>query len=122
MDSPADLKRIPQADLPRLAEELRSEVIRVCSIGGGHLASSLGAVELTVAMHYLFDSSADRFVWDVGHQTYAHKILTGRRDRIDSIRKPGGLAGFTTSSESPHDALTVGHASTSLAAALGMAL
>src|SRR5690554_6771692 len=106
IDSPADLKRLPREDLPRLAEELRSEVIRVCSIGGGHLASSLGAVELTVALHHLFDSSVDRFVWDVGHQTYAHKIITGRKHLIESIRKPGGLAGFTASSESPHDALT----------------
>jgi len=122
IDSPADVKKLDRNQLTTLAEELRAEVIRVCAIGGGHLASSLGAVELTVALHYLFDSSIDRFVWDVGHQTYAHKILTGRRDRIDSIRKPGGLAGFTASSESPHDALTVGHASTSLAAALGMAL
>ncbi len=122
INSPADVKVLTREQLPQLAEELRQEVIRVCAIGGGHLASSLGAVELTVALHYLFDSASDRFVWDVGHQTYAHKILTGRKDRIDSIRKPGGLAGFTTSSESPHDALTVGHASTSLAAALGMAL
>src|SRR5690606_23655395 len=119
---PSDLKRIPPDQLPQLAEELRSEIIRVCSLGGGHLASSLGAVELTVALHYLYDSPRDRIVWDVGHQTYGHKILTGRKDRIDTIRKPGGLAGFTTSSESEHDALTVGHASTSLAAALGMAL
>ncbi|MCA9835610.1 MAG: 1-deoxy-D-xylulose-5-phosphate synthase [Trueperaceae bacterium] len=119
---PQDLKALTKEELPTLAEELRSEIIRVCSIGGGHLASSLGAVELTVALHYLFDSSKDRFVWDVGHQTYGHKILTGRKDRIESIRKPGGLAGFTTSSESEHDALTVGHASTSIAAALGMVL
>lgn len=116
------MKILDRGQLRQLADELRQEVIRVCSIGGGHLASSLGAVELTVALHYLFDSSVDRLVWDVGHQTYAHKMLTGRLDRIESIRKPGGLAGFTTSSESPHDALTVGHASTSLAAALGMAL
>ena len=119
---PEDLKRLPKEDLPALAEELRSEIIRVCSLAGGHLASSLGAVELTVALHALYDSRRDRLVWDVGHQTYGHKILTGRRDRIDSIRQAGGLAGFTATSESEHDALTVGHASTSLAAALGMAL
>ncbi|MEX2501130.1 MAG: 1-deoxy-D-xylulose-5-phosphate synthase N-terminal domain-containing protein, partial [Trueperaceae bacterium] len=119
---PADLKRVPREDLKRVADELRAEIVRVCSRTGGHLASSLGAVELTVAMHWLFDSARDRFVWDVGHQTYGHKILTGRRDRMGTIRTPGGLAGFTTSSESPHDALTVGHASTSLAAAFGMAL
>ncbi len=119
---PQDVKALSEEDLPLLAEELRSEIIRVCSLGGGHLASSLGAVELTVALHYLFNSEKDRFVWDVGHQTYGHKILTGRKHDIDSIRKPGGLAGFTTTSESVHDALTVGHASTSIAAALGMAL
>ncbi len=119
---PADVKILSRDELPAVAEELRSEIIRVCALGGGHLASSLGAVELTLALHYLYDSSKDRFVWDVGHQTYGHKILTGRKHLIDSIRKPDGLAGFTTSSESEHDALTVGHASTSLAAALGMAL
>ena len=122
VNSPEDLKQLSQEQLPAFADELRSEIIRVCSLGGGHLASSLGAVELTVALHYLYDSSRDRFVWDVGHQTYGHKILTGRKHLIDTIRKPGGLAGFTTSSESEHDALTVGHASTSLAASLGMAL
>lgn len=120
--TPQDVKRLPREALPELAEALRAEVVRACSMAGGHLASSLGAVELTVALHYLYDTARDRIVWDVGHQTYGHKILTGRRDRIASIRKDGGLAGFTTSSESEHDALTVGHASTSLAAALGMAL
>ncbi len=122
VNSPEDVKALAQEELRELADELRSEIIRVCALGGGHLASSLGAVELTVALHRLYDSSKDRLVWDVGHQSYGHKILTGRKDQIDSIRKPGGLAGFTSSSESPHDALTVGHASTSLAAALGMAL
>ena len=122
IDSPEDVKRVPRDELSQLAEELRSEIIRVCSIGGGHLASSLGAVELTVALHYLYNSAQDRFIWDVGHQAYGHKIFTGRKAMIDSIRKPDGLAGFTTTSESKHDALTVGHASTSLAAALGMAL
>ena len=119
---PEDVKALSRQELQELANEIRSEIVRVCSLGGGHLASSLGAVELTVALHYLFDSSRDRFVFDVGHQTYGHKMLTGRKDRLDTIRKPGGLAGFTTTSESEHDALTVGHASTSLAAALGMAL
>ena len=122
INSPEDVKKLPREALPELSEELRSEIIRVCSLGGGHLASSLGAVELTVALHYLYDSARDRFVWDVGHQAYGHKIFTGRKGLIDTIRQPGGLAGFTTSSESEHDALTVGHASTSLAAALGMAL
>ena len=117
-----DVSALSRGELRGLADELRSEIIRVCALGGGHLASSLGAVELTVALHYLYDTAKDRVVWDVGHQTYGHKIITGRKDRIDTIRQPGGLAGFTTSSESPHDALTVGHASTSLAAAFGMAL
>lgn len=122
IDSPADVTSLTRSELKELARELRSEIVRVCSLGGGHLASSLGAVELTVALHYLFDSSRDRFVFDVGHQSYGHKILTGRKETIDTIRKPGGLSGFTCSSESEHDALTVGHASTSLAAALGMTL
>jgi 1-deoxy-D-xylulose-5-phosphate synthase len=120
--TPGDLKRVPREELGAVAEELRAEIIRVCSRVGGHLASSLGAVELTVALHWLFDSPRDRFVFDVGHQTYGHKILTGRRDRMATIRKGGGLAGFTTVGESEHDALTVGHASTSLAASLGMAM
>ena len=122
VNSTNDVSALSQEELHQLADELRSEIVRVCALGGGHLASSLGAVELTVALHHLYNTAQDRIVWDVGHQTYGHKIITGRKDRIDSIRKPGGLAGFTTSSESPHDALTVGHASTSLAAALGMAL
>jgi 1-deoxy-D-xylulose-5-phosphate synthase len=118
----ADVKRLRREQLPQLAAELRAEIIDVCSETGGHLASSLGAVELTVALHYVHDTLRDRVVWDVGHQSYGHKILTGRRAQMRMIRKAGGPAGFTTSSESPHDALTVGHASTSLAAALGMAL
>ena len=122
VNSSADVKKLSKKELHELAEELRNEVIRACSIGGGHLASSLGAVELTVALHSLFDSRVDRLIWDVGHQTYGHKIITGRKDKIDSIRKPNGLAGFASSSESSDDPLTVGHASTSLAAALGMSL
>lgn len=122
VNSTDDVSALSRDELHRFAAELRSEIIRVCSLGGGHLASSLGAVELTVALHHLYNTESDRIVWDVGHQTYGHKIITGRKDRIDTIRQPGGLAGFPTSSESPHDALTVGHASTSLAAALGMAL
>jgi len=117
-----DVARLRLDQLTELAAELRDEIIDVCSETGGHLASSLGAVELTVALHHVYDTARDRIVWDVGHQTYGHKILTGRRARMRSIRRHGGLAGFTTSSESIHDALTVGHASTSLAAAFGMAL
>ncbi|MEM7735087.1 MAG: 1-deoxy-D-xylulose-5-phosphate synthase [Deinococcota bacterium] len=122
VNSSADVSKLSRTELHQLADELRSEIIRVCALGGGHLASSLGAVELTVALHSLYESSRDRLVWDVGHQTYGHKMITGRRHLIDTIRKPGGLAGFTATSESPDDALTVGHASTSLAAAFGMAL
>jgi 1-deoxy-D-xylulose-5-phosphate synthase len=118
----ADVARLRRDQLPQLANELRAEIIDVCAETGGHLASSLGAVELTVALHHVHDSARDRLVWDVGHQTYGHKILTGRRHLMRQIRRAGGLAGFTTSSESEDDALTVGHASTSLAAALGMAL
>lgn len=118
----ADVARLRRDQLPQLAMELRAEIIEVCSETGGHLASSLGAVELTVALHHVYDTLHDRIVWDVGHQTYGHKIITGRRGMMRRIRQAGGLAGFTTSSESPHDALTVGHASTSLAAAYGMAL
>ncbi len=119
---PRDIGRLRLEQLRALSVELRDEIIDVCSETGGHLASSLGVVELTVALHHVYDTARDRVVWDVGHQTYGHKILTGRRDRMRTIRRHGGLAGFTTSSESVHDALTVGHASTSLAAAFGMAL
>src|SRR5690554_7814206 len=90
INQPEDLKRLDRRQLNDLAEEPRSEIVRACSVAGGHLASSLGAVELTVALHYLFDSRRDRIVWDVGHQTYGHKILTGRKDRIDTIRQAGG--------------------------------
>jgi len=120
IEGPADLKRVPISDLPRLCEELRDEIIATCARTGGHLGSSLGAVELNVALHYVFDSPRDRLVWDVGHQTYAHKLLTGRRDRFATIRTAGGLAGFPERAESPHDAFGVGHASTSISAALGL--
>ena len=122
INNPKDVKKLPRSKLPILSEELREEIIRVCSVVGGHLASSLGVVELTVALHYLFDAQKDRIIWDVGHQTYGHKILTGRKELISTIRNAEGLAGFASTSESEYDALTVGHASTSLAAALGMAL
>ncbi len=119
---PEDLKKLSLEELEPLAEELRSEIIRICSRGGLHLASSLGTVELTVALHRVFSSPKDRLLWDVGHQSYGHKILTGRKDQMDSIKKEGGISGFTKVSESEHDAITVGHASTSLANAFGMAL
>jgi 1-deoxy-D-xylulose-5-phosphate synthase len=122
VDNPHDLKQLTIDDLPALSEEVRQEIIRVCSRGGLHLASSLGTVELTVALHYVFSSPVDRILWDVGHQAYGHKILTGRKSKMDTIKKEGGLSGFTKVSESEHDAITVGHASTSLANAFGMAL
>jgi 1-deoxy-D-xylulose-5-phosphate synthase len=120
IDSPADLKRLAVSDLPALCQELREEIIETCAKNGGHLGSSLGAVEINVALHYVYDSPADKLVWDVGHQAYAHKLLTGRRDRFRTIRTEGGLAGFPERHESPHDAFGVGHASTSISAALGM--
>jgi len=120
IDGPRDLKRLPLADLPKLCGEIRGEIIQTCARTGGHLGSSLGAVELNVALHYVFDSPKDRLVWDVGHQAYAHKLVTGRRTRFSTIRTEGGLAGFPERAESEHDAFGVGHASTAISAALGM--
>ena len=108
--------------LERLAEEIRQEIISVVSLKGGHLGASLGAVELTLATHYVFDAPRDQIVWDVGHQAYGHKLITNRRERFGSIRQEDGLSGFPGRSESPYDAFGVGHASTALGAALGMAL
>jgi 1-deoxy-D-xylulose-5-phosphate synthase len=120
IDSPADLKKLAPGELPRLCQELRDEIVQTCAKNGGHLGSSLGAVEINVALHYVFDSPRDKIVWDVGHQAYAHKLLTGRRDEFRTIRLPGGLAGFPERAESEHDAFGVGHASTAVSAALGM--
>jgi 1-deoxy-D-xylulose-5-phosphate synthase len=120
IESPLDLKRLRPEDLPRLCEEIRGEIIDTCAKNGGHLGSSLGAVELIVALHYVYASPLDRLVFDVGHQAYAHKLLTGRRDRFRTIRTEGGLAGFPERHESEHDAFGVGHASTAVSAALGM--
>ncbi len=121
INSPADLKKLPQSDLNELAIELRQYIIDTLSNHPGHLASSLGTVELTVAMHYVFNTPDDKLVWDVGHQSYAHKILTGRRDLFPTIRTYGGLSGFPRMEESPYDAFGTGHSSTSISAALGMA-
>ncbi len=106
--------------LPALADEIRNMIVDVISVNGGHLASSLGSVELAIALHYVFETPLDKIIWDVGHQSYAHKILTGRRDQFPSIRKMGGLSGFTRMSESPYDAFSTGHSSTSISAGLGM--
>ncbi len=121
IDSPQDLRKLDVGELEMLAEELRDEIIRVVSRTGGHLAPSLGVVELTLALHYVFDSPRDRIVWDVGHQSYAHKLLTGRRERFQTLRQYGGISGFPRREESPHDSFGTGHASTSISAALGMA-
>jgi len=121
VDEPTDLRRLPPEVLRQLADELRAETIDAVSVTGGHLGAGLGVVELTVALHYVFDTPRDKIVWDVGHQAYPHKILTGRRSRIRTLRQPGGLSGFTKRSESPHDAFGAAHSSTSISAALGMA-
>jgi 1-deoxy-D-xylulose-5-phosphate synthase len=120
--TPADLRRLREADLPQLADELRRETISAVSVTGGHLGAGLGVVELTVALHYVFDTPRDRLIFDVGHQAYPHKILTGRRDRIRTLRQPGGLSGFTRRSESEYDPFGAAHSSTSISAGLGMAV
>jgi len=119
---PADLRRLPEADLRQVADELRAELIDAVSITGGHFGAGLGVVELTVALHYVFDTPHDRLIWDVGHQAYPHKILTGRRDRIRTIRQGGGLSGFTKRSESEYDPFGAAHSSTSISSGLGMAV
>ena len=120
--SPADLRRLDASDLAKVAEELRAETISAVSVTGGHLGAGLGVIELTVALHYVFDTPADRIVWDVGHQAYPHKILTGRRAQIRTLRQGGGLSGFTKRSESEYDVFGAGHSSTSISAGLGMAV
>ena len=120
--SPADLRRLERKQLPQLATELRAFLIDSVAQTGGHLSSNLGTVELTIALHTVFDTPEDRLVWDVGHQCYAHKILTGRRAGMSRLRMQGGVSGFPKRSESPHDTFGVGHSSTSISAALGMAL
>jgi 1-deoxy-D-xylulose-5-phosphate synthase len=120
--TPQDLRRLPESDLRALADQLRAETIRAVSITGGHLGAGLGVVELTVALHYVFDTPRDRIIWDVGHQAYPHKILTGRRDRIRSLRQGRGLSGFTRRAESEYDPFGAAHSSTSISAGLGMAV
>jgi 1-deoxy-D-xylulose-5-phosphate synthase len=122
IDSPADLRRLPKDALQPLADELRHETISAVSITGGHLGAGLGVIELTVALHRVFDTPRDRLIWDVGHQAYPHKILTGRRARIRTLRQAGGLSGFTKRSENEHDPFGAGHSSTSISAGLGMAV
>jgi 1-deoxy-D-xylulose-5-phosphate synthase len=122
IDDPADLRQLPRTQLKPLADELRAFILDNVSRTGGHLSSNLGTVELTIALHYVFNTPYDRLVWDVGHQTYPHKILTGRRDRMPTLRQLGGLSGFPQRSESEYDAFGTAHSSTSISAALGMAL
>jgi 1-deoxy-D-xylulose-5-phosphate synthase len=119
---PADIRKLEKADLPQLADELRAEMISAVSQSGGHLGSGLGVVEMTVAIHYVFDTPSDKLIWDVGHQCYPHKIVTGRRERIRTIRQGGGLSGFTKRSESEYDPFGAAHSSTSISAALGFAI
>jgi 1-deoxy-D-xylulose-5-phosphate synthase len=120
--NPAELRRVNEKDLRQVADELRAETINAVAVTGGHLGAGLGVVELTVALHYVFDTPNDRLVWDVGHQAYPHKILTGRRDRIRTLRQSGGLSGFTKRAESEYDAFGAAHSSTSISAGLGMAV
>ena len=119
---PADLRKLPEADLPQLAAELRAEMIDAVSRTGGHLGAGLGVVELTIALHYVFNTPDDRLIFDVGHQGYPHKILTGRRDRIRTLRQEDGLSGFTKRAESEYDPFGAAHSSTSISAGLGMAV
>src|SRR5678809_275044 len=122
IDSPADLKKIPKEHLHQVCSELRQFIVDVVSVHGGHFAASLGVVELTVALHYVYNTPYDQLVWDVGHQAYGHKILTGRRDNFVTNRKYNGISGFPKRSESEYDTFGVGHSSTSISAALGMAM
>lgn len=122
INSPKDLRELRIEDLQEVADEVRAFILETTSRIGGHTGASLGAVELAVAMHYVFDTPHDRLVWDVGHQAYAHKILTGRREALHTIKQYGGLSGFLRRSESEYDTFGAGHASTSLSAALGMAI
>ena len=121
IDSPEDLRKLAVSDLPRLAEEIREEIISTVAETGGHLAPCLGVVELTLAIHYIFDTPKDKLIWDVGHQAYAHKLITGRRDRFHTLRKYQGISGFPKRDESPYDAFDTGHSSTSISASLGIA-
>src|SRR5437868_10942397 len=122
IDSPADLKKIPKEQLHQVCDELRQFIVDVVSVHGGHFAASLGVVELSVALHYIYNTTYDQLVWDVGHQAYGHKILTGRRDNFITNRKYKGLSGFPKRSESEYDTFGVGHSSTSISAALSMAM
>ena len=122
INNPADIKSLNQNSLKQLSSEIRELIIKEVTETGGHLASNLGVVELTIALHRVFDSPRDKLVWDVGHQCYTHKLLTGRKELFHSLRQYQGISGFTDRDESPHDAFGAGHGGTSISAALGMAL
>src|SRR6186997_735553 len=122
VQTPEDLRALPEADLVQLAAELRQETIDAVSVTGGHLGAGLGVVELTVALHRVFETPRDRVIWDVGHQAYPHKILTSRREKIRTLRQGGGLSGFTKRAESEYDCFGAAHSSTSISAGLGMAV
>src|SRR4028119_2213405 len=122
INAPDDLKKVPKEKLHQVCDELRQYIVDVVSVHGGHFGASLGVVELSVALHYVYNTPYDQLVWDVGHQAYGHKILTGRRDNFATNRKYGGLSGFPKRSESEYDTFGVGHSSTSISAALGMAM
>src|SRR5678816_860254 len=122
INDPAELRKLERKQLPQLARELRQFLLDSVSQTGGHLSSNLGTVELTIALHYVFKTPDDRLIWDVGHQTYGHKILTGRRTSMGRLRQRGGIAGFPRREESPYDAFGTAHSSTSISAALGMAV
>src|SRR5579884_821516 len=122
LKTPADLRQLDADQLQQVADELRAETISAVAVTGGHLGASLGVVELTVALHYVFDTPRDRLVWDVGHQAYPHKIITGRRSRIRTLRQGGGLSGFTKRAESEYDPFGAAHSSTSISSGLGMAV
>ena len=121
LESTADLKSLTRDELRMLAAEMRERLIDVCSRTGGHIGAGLGVVELTVALHHVFDTPRDQLVWDVGHQGYPHKLLTGRNDRMETLRQEGGLSGFLKRTESEYDTFGAGHAATAISAALGMA-
>ena len=122
IDKPGDLKNLTYSELTQLASEIREELVSVVSANGGHLASNLGVVELTLALHRVYSAPHDKIVWDVGHQAYAHKLVTGRRKEFASLRQYGGLSGFTSREESEYDTFGAGHSSTSISAALGIAV
>src|SRR6476619_2131011 len=122
VNSPADLKKLSRDELRTLAGEMRAQLIDVCSRTGGHIGAGLGVVELTIALHYVFQTPTDQLVWDVGHQGYPHKLLTGRNARMETLRQEHGISGFLKRSESPYDTFGAGHAATAISAALGMAV